>query len=454
MIEHASPALPSALAAIVSEQYVTADPAACASYAVQGIVPACVVAPGSLEELSAVMRVAHEQRAAVAPWGGGTQQSIGNPPARVDLLVRIERLNRVLIHEPDDLTISVEAGITLGALRKLTARHGQMLPIDPPLAGRATIGGLLATAADGPRRLGYGTLRELTIGIAVVEAGGRITKGGGMVVKNVSGFDMMKLYLGSLGTLAIIASANFKLLPSPRAAATLLCTFGDPADALAMIEAIQLTQLTPTAAEYLNNAALKRIVATERTEKGKTSATLSSSVSSVAAHQCALALRAEGLPQAVERHIAELSTLAARHGSDATQRLDREDDAALWERIADLPQVDALTADEAVLKLTSLPFEIERAIAQIELLAARADARATIHARALNGVIYARLRPLTAEALRALLAELPGIQWVATALAGVPRWGAPPPGLELMRRIKAEFDPTGMLNQGRYVEGI
>src|SRR5215216_401179 len=116
MIEHVSPALPSALAAIVSEQYVSADPAVCAIYSVQGIVPACVVAPGSLEELSAVMQVAYERRAAVVPWGSGTQQNIGNPPARVDLLVRTERLNRVLIHEPDDLTISVEAGITLGAL--------------------------------------------------------------------------------------------------------------------------------------------------------------------------------------------------------------------------------------------------------------------------------------------------------------------------------------------------
>jgi len=274
MIEHASPPLPSALAAIVAEQFVTADPAACALYTVQGVVPGCVVAPGSLEELSAVMCVAYERRAAVVPWGGGTQQYIGSPPVRVDLLVRTERLNRVLIHEPDDLTISVEAGITLGTLRELTARHGQMLPIDPPLSGRATIGGLLATAADGPRRLGYGTLRELTIGITVVEASGRISRGGGMVVKNVSGFDMMKLYLGSLGTLAIIASANFKLLPIPRAAATLLCTFDDPVAAFAAIEAIQLTQLTPTAAEYLNDAALKAL---DRSGS------------------CALALRAEGL---------------------------------------------------------------------------------------------------------------------------------------------------------------
>jgi glycolate oxidase FAD binding subunit len=281
-----------------------------------------------------------------------------------------------------------------------------------------------------------------------------------MVVKNVSGFDMMKLYLGSLGTLAIIASANFKLLPIPRAAATLLCIFDDPVAAFAVVEAIQLTQLTPTATEYFNNAALRRILATENTEgteQASESAATSSpafSVRSVASYQCALALRTEGLPQAVERHIAELTLLTARNGATNTQRLDHEDDAGLWERIADLPQVADLPPDEALLKLTTLPFEVERTVAQIELLAARADARATISARTLNGVLYIRLRPVTTESLSALLAELPGTQWVATALAGVSRWGAPPPGLDLMRRIKAEFDPAGMLNHGRYVAGI
>jgi glycolate oxidase FAD binding subunit len=277
-----------------------------------------------------------------------------------------------------------------------------------------------------------------------------------MVVKNVSGFDMMKLYLGSLGTLAIIASANFKLLPIPRAAATLICTFDDPAAAFAMIEAIQLTQLTPTAAEYLNSAAAGRILATQNTEATEHARknTTTFSIPALASYQCALALRAEGLPQAVERHIAELSALAARHNAAIVQRLDRKDDTVVWERIADLPQAAELAADEALLKLTALPFEAERTVAQIELLAARADARATIHARALNGVLYTRLQPVTTDTLNALLADLPGIQWVATTLAGIPRWGAPPPGLDLMRRIKAEFDPAGMLNQGRYVERI
>ncbi|HEX9371698.1 MAG TPA: FAD-binding oxidoreductase [Roseiflexaceae bacterium] len=433
MTELASPPLPGALAAIVSEQYVSADPNACAGYAVQGIVPACVVAPGSLEELAAVMRVAHERRAAVVPWGGGTQQSLGNLPERIDMVVRTERLNRVLIHEPDDLTISVEAGTTIGALREYLAPHGQMLPLDPPLPVQATIGGLIATAADGPRRLGYGTLRNLLIGITVVEASGQISRGGGMVVKNVSGFDMMKLYLGSFGTLAINASANFKLLPIPRAAAALICAFDAAAAAFTTIEALQLTQLTPTAAEYLNDHALQALELEGR---------------------CALALRAEGLAAAVDRHIIGMTELATRNGATGLRELRGPQEAELWSRIANLPQAATLAPDEALLKLTALPIETERAIAQIEALAARHGGQATIDARALSGVIYARLRPVAPESLRSIAAALPGIRWIATTLADVPRWGAPPPGIELMQRIKTEFDPAGILNRGRYVAGM
>ncbi len=296
-----SQSLADTLGPIIGPQHLSTDQATRAAYAVQGVVPGCVVAPGSQEELAAVLRVAEELRAAVVPWGGGTQQRIGTSPAQVDLLVRTERLNRVLIHEPFDLTISVEAGMTMAALREHLAQHGQMLPVDPPLPASATIGGLIATATDGPRRLGYGTLRDLLIGITVAEVGGRLSKAGGMVVKNVSGFDMMKLYLGSFGTLAIVVSANFKLLPIPRAVASLLCTFDRAEDAFAALDALQLTQLTPTAAEYLNARALQAL--------GLDGA-------------CALALRAEGLSAAVERHLADMAALLARHAARTTQRLD------------------------------------------------------------------------------------------------------------------------------------
>ncbi len=244
---------------------------------------------------------------------------------------------------------------------------------------------------------------------------------------------MMKLYLGSFGTLAIVASANFKLLPIPRAVASLLCTFESATEAFAALEALLLTQLTPTAAEYLNAGALQAL--------GRTGA-------------CALALRAEGLPAAVERHMADMAALVARHPACDAQRLDAQAEIDLWARIADLPQTAELAADEALLKLAVLPAEVERVITRIEALAATGDQAATIDARALNGVIYARLRPVDTAALAGLPAALPALQWIATLVPGAPRWGAPPPGLDLMRRIKSEFDPLGILNHGRFVEGI
>ncbi|HEU5015736.1 MAG TPA: FAD-binding oxidoreductase [Roseiflexaceae bacterium] len=429
MSEQASTQLLNALASIVPADSLISDRDACARYAVQGVVPGCVVAPGSVEELGRVMQVATALHAATVSWGGGTQQMIGNAPQQIDLLVRTERLNRVLIHEPDDLTISVEAGMTMQALRTHLSQQGQMLPLDPPLPDRATIGGLIATATDGPRRLGYGTLRDLLIGIAVVEASGRVSRGGGMVVKNVSGFDMMKLYLGSFGTLAIIVSANFKLLPLPRFRATQCCRFQSAEAAWQFADALHGSQLTPTAAEYLNASALAAI--------GMDGA-------------CGMLARAEGIEAAVERHMRELNGLAARYGA-AVER--RDDDADLWARVADLPQTADIAHDEAVIKTTTLPSDTAAAIERLEAWGRHAGCAPIISARALNGVIYARLRPVV-EAGMSELAAMPGVRWIAAGVPHGPRWGAAPSTIATMQRIKQEFDPLHVLNPGRFVVGM
>ncbi|MDW8214473.1 MAG: FAD-binding oxidoreductase [Roseiflexaceae bacterium] len=423
----------STLRSALAPDSVQDDDASLTAFSVQGIRPQCVVAPATIGELQTVMRVAAEQRAALVPWGGGTQQWIGAPPTRLDLVVRTTRLDRVLAHTPDDLTISVEAGMTFGALRAHLKRHGQMLALDPPLPNRATVGGLIATATDGPRRLGYGTLRDVLIGVAVVEVGGRLSRGGGMVVKNVSGFDMMKLYLGSFGTLAVIASANFKLLPLPRASGTIICRFAGLDQAFAALDELDGTQLAPVAAEYLNGGALAAL--------GRTGV-------------CALALAAEGLPQAVERQLRDMGALVQRHGAQAVERLDSDEAEAFWAGVADLPQTAALAADEAVMKLSVLPADVADTIARCESSAVRAGASAVINARALSGVLYVRVRPVTSASLASLLNDLPGAQWVATMLPDTPRWGAPPQGVEVMRRIREEFDPLRLLNPGRFLPGV
>ncbi|NTV63785.1 MAG: FAD-binding oxidoreductase [Oscillochloris sp.] len=440
--------LPSQIAAIVGAPYIIESPACSSAYAVQGRSPALVAAPATVEELSRVVAAAYVAGMSVVPYGGGTMQEWGRPPAADFLLVQLARLKRVLIYEPDDLTISVEAGLTLDALGETLAANGQMLPLDLPAPASTTVGGALATAMDGPRRLGYGTARDLLIGVQVVEADGRISKAGGMVVKNVSGFDMMKLYTGSLGSLAIIASANFKLIPRPRAAATIACACKSASAAFALARAIHASQLTPVAVEYIAQGEGGRMP-----DKGLSEAL----PPLILPASCLLCVRAEGLPAAVERHVRDVAELAERVGASAISVLRDEAHTASWAAINDLARSDDLAADEVLLRLSCLPADLGRALVAANSLATRHGLHLQMVARALSGLAYLRLQGDEPQ-LRTYYGELL-VAWPhLTLLAGppalkadLPIWGTDLPNLDLMRRIKQEFDPHNRLNSGRYV---
>src|SRR5512134_2596097 len=191
------------LSDIVGEPHVLTG-VGCSPYVVDRRTPVAVVSPAGQEEVAAVLRVAGEEGLAVTPWGGGTKMGIGAPPARSGLVLSLRRLDRLVEHEPGDLTATLQAGMTLGALQEALGRHGQWLSLDPAEPDRATLGGILAANASGPRRHLYGTARDLLIGVTVVLASGVIVRGGGKVVKNVAGYDLPKLLIGSFGTLGVI----------------------------------------------------------------------------------------------------------------------------------------------------------------------------------------------------------------------------------------------------------
>ncbi len=192
---------------------------ATAEDAVEGVEPSLVIEPGTIEETSEVMKLAGREGLAVSPRGGGTKMKLGNPPRQVDLILSTLRMDQIIEHVPGDQIVRAQAGVKLEDLQENLAESDQLLGIDPPEEG-ATVGGLVAANASGPRRLRYGTVRDLIIGIKVVLADGTVAKAGGKVVKNVAGYDLSKLFTGSLGTLGVIAEANFRLHPIRETART------------------------------------------------------------------------------------------------------------------------------------------------------------------------------------------------------------------------------------------
>ncbi|HEY7429412.1 MAG TPA: FAD-binding oxidoreductase, partial [Streptosporangiaceae bacterium] len=204
--------------------------------AVAGLKPSYAASPGSVEEASALLRAAAGHGLAVVARGGGSKLDWGGQPRRCDLVVDTQRLDEVLEHAAGDLVATVQAGVRLDRLAEVLAKAGQQLALDPAPAirngvtaghwaaappDRATVGGALATASAGPRRLRYGTPRDLVIGVTVVRPDGVVARSGGKVVKNVAGYDLGKLFCGSEGRLGLIARAALRLHPRPDASRTL-----------------------------------------------------------------------------------------------------------------------------------------------------------------------------------------------------------------------------------------
>lgn len=221
--------------------------------AVAGVRPRFVGSPGSLAEASELMAAAAGLDLAVLPRGTGTRLAWGSAPRRCDLVVDTLRLDSVLEHEAGDLVARVQAGVRMDELGRVLGKAGQQLSLDVPAApdgtGRGTVGGVLAAGAAGPRRLRYGTPRDLSIGITVVLADGTVAHSGGKVVKNVAGYDIGKLFAGSFGTLGLIVEAAFRLHPVPAATAFVTRDCDDAAAAQEVVTAAVGSPLAPSAAE-------------------------------------------------------------------------------------------------------------------------------------------------------------------------------------------------------------
>jgi len=415
---------------------VESDPQSLHAYAVDGKSPALVCIPRGPEQVGAAVRICAEAGASVIPWGGGTAQGLGNIPRQVDVVIRMDRLALLVEHDDANLTASAQAGMKVATLQEISGQRNQFLAVDPPHPRQASIGGLVAANTNGVRRMSYGSVRDLVIGMKMVLATGEHIKAGGKVVKNVAGYDMCKLFVGSLGTLGIITEVTFKMAPVPESAATVVAR-GPLVGTVQLGEEIIRSPLLPAAVAILNREAAQ--------------------ATQVAPETPAAAVWAEGFEEAVARHLRDVREMAEKIGL-AAEILREERHRRLWERVRDFGADGDGVLYRITVPLASVA-EVVRAIEQWR--AGEHPARTIVHAG--SGTLWVLVDASRAGAelfprLTALARQHGGHAIMAAAppalKEGVDIWGAPPSGVSIMREVKRQFDPQGILNPGRFMAGL
>ena len=394
--------------------------------AVDGVQPRLVAEPATGEGLAAALAWATAERLRVLVAGGRTKPSWGGASGPIDLLLSTSRLDRVVEHRHGDLTATVEAGATLSAVNAALGAHGQRLPWDPPWADRATIGGIVATNDSGPRRHGHGAPRDSIIGVTVARSDGRLARAGGIVVKNVAGYDLSRLLTGSFGCLGVVLTATFKLAPAPPASRTLEVQVDSLEEAAPIAADLAAAPLTPTALE-------------------------------IASPPVRLLARFESVDVSVVQQAEAARALVGTRGAGAIHA--GADEQSLWDGHA-----AHWSAPGTLVKLATVPAELFPTLVWLRDSAADAGVDLAAAGRAGLGVVDLRLDgPLDSQVriVSELRARLPVGRGSAVIRRGVPdlrrragAWGQIGDALSVMQAIKRQFDPAGVLNPGRGPGGL
>ena len=410
-----------ALADIAGREHCLRDASELTRHAIDGVIPSLVVRPASADEVSRVVTLCAVERLAMAPRGAGTSMGLGNPPRRLDVVLDLGRMCALREYVPEDMVATVEAGATL----------------DPPGGGARSVGGVLATHASGPLRFRYGTGRDLLLGARFVQADGTLTWGGAKVVKSVTGYDVPKLLVGSLGTLGVLVEATLRLHPLPPATRSWRFGFPSREAAGAFLAALVDSPLQPDRAALLDGAALRR--------------------TGLPVDAIGLLLSIGSAAEAVAHQGEALVRLAAGHGG----RSDEVPDAA-WASLG------AALDGALLLRAIGEPRRLLDWVGEAHAGAARAGVEPMVLAQPGHGVLQISVRgaldagrvvdELVLPLRRALEAEGGSLTIEHGPIEIKARcdvWGSIQPEiLDIMTRIKSEFDPAGLLNPGRFVGGL
>jgi glycolate oxidase FAD binding subunit len=409
---------------------------------------ACVVEPANVTELTAVIACAHQHRLPILPQGGGSKLDWGglvgkrknlpatSPSAQPLIVVSTAHLNQLLEHAVGDLTVTVEAGMKFAELQAILATQGQFLAIDPAFPDQATIGGIVATADTGSLRQRYNSVRDMLLGVSIVRADGQVAKAGGRVVKNVAGYDLMKLLTGSYGTLGVISQVTFRVYPLPEASQSIVLSGAGTAIAQA-VQTILKSALTPISIDVLSSRVTEILAAGQG---------------------IGLAVRFQSLLPSIQEQATRLVELGQALGLSSISYTDAEA-TTLWQRLRE-QMCPASPSESITCKIGIRP---SQAIALLDHIN-------DLNIPAWSGQIYAAsglgllvihdstLAPDLLFTMRNFCQANGGFLSVLQAPVSLKQqidvWGYPGNAIVLMQKIKRQFDPEALLSPGRFLMGI
>jgi glycolate oxidase FAD binding subunit len=445
---------------IVGGAHVLTDAAEIAAREVCGVRPAVMVRPANAAQIAEILRFAAAEKLAVIPTSGCTKLGIGSPPAHYDIALDLSRMNRVLAYDPHDLTLGVEPGVRIEDLLRTLAEKKQFLPLAVPFSDRATIGGIVAANSSSPLRHSYGAVRDFCLGMEFVTGVGSQAKSGGRVVKNVTGYDLHKLLIGSLGTLAVITRVNFRTFPMPPAQGTFVASFSSAEAAFDFCRGVAHSVLTPQMVEVANPGTAALIFS------GEISA-------SIEPRTWTVIVSAAGQPAVVDRYERELGQLAGSANAEEFLPLTDAEAHSVLAQIREFPRLmTERDSSAAIFRIGAMPGVMAPLLGKLRVLAAQRALDFVSLARA-SGILFAAFLPQTENSapppsLAGVIAEVfrtcsqPEIhasamlEWCPTDIktSAEAAWGPSRPDFELMRRVKHSFDPQNVLAPGRFAGGI
>ncbi|MEE8186075.1 MAG: FAD-binding oxidoreductase [Nitrososphaerales archaeon] len=420
-------------------------------YSIDGVDPVYLAEPKDNDEIEEVLSHAKNLSSSVIPRGNGTKLGIGSKPKTLGIVLVTKNLDKLIEHQHENLTFTAEAGMTLSEAQEILSSKAQFIPLDPHHSSKATLGGIAATNSAGPMMMRYGTSRDLIIEMKAVTASGNSIRSGAKVVKNVAGYDLKKLFIGSFGTLGVISELTFRTYPLPESEVTLLAQFESPKDAFAASRAVRDTGPSVTSIELLDDGAFGLI--TDSYAPTKTTS-------------WTLAIRIDGYASVIEKWSSRISEVCSKNGSRHTDELKGAESKRLWNSINEIEGVPLL--DRSVHLNISVPQSTTlqiidklsgfRSRRDIDLAVGALPSLGSIHAFFLakghSGIDFGNI----VEALRLSALELNGNLTVYSAPPEIKEtldvWGPTLPEIRLMKAIKENFDPDGIMTPGRFVGGL